>query len=307
MQQFEQSASFPNTNRRHSHQQFWTGVMFALCQAACSGSPAFTCQDSVSGSPSTVGACGTGGTSQTGGSTNTGGARSTGSGAIGGAASIGGMAGKGGEATTGGAAAGGGTSNPGSGSLIANGSFELDFQSATVAATAAPSGWTMVSSNSAGNLLHALQSDSASGVPLAAQGLNVARFDSLTGSSYREAHSDCFPIDISKPITAHYQVYVPQEQLPAGTKASVKLWYYQDAACSIASALRPSDTQTAASNTSVGVWESRQFTPSQTPPSDSRAATLSVRGAYVVGSSCGSAGVDCQRDVIYYDDIAASQ
>jgi hypothetical protein len=237
---------------------------------------------------------------QTAGASSTGGEGHVGSGGTG-------FAGTGGTAGTGGKLASGGSNNPGGGSLIFNGSFELDYQDAAAVATAPPSGWTMVSSNSTGNLLHALRSDGGNGVPPAAQGLNVARFDSLTGSSYREAQSECFLIDVNKSITATYQVRIPEGQLPTGTRASVKFWYYQDAACSLASVVRASDTQTASSNTSAGVWEPRQFTPSQNPPSDSRAATLSIRGAYIAGSSCGSAGTNCQNDVIYYDDVSVIQ
>jgi len=165
----------------------------------------------------------------------------------------------------------------------------------------------MVSSSGSGNLLHAVQSDGSNGVPPAAQGLNVARFDSLTSSSYREARSECFPIDVTKAIAARYQVRIPELQLPPGTKASVKFWYYQEPSCTVVSTVRASDTQTATSNTSAGVWELRQYTPSQNPPIDSQAASLSIRGATVAGSSCGNAGSNCQSDIIYYDDVAVSQ
>ena len=202
----------------------------------------------------------------------------------------------GGESNIGGAIGSGGTTGNPAISLVVNGSFEMDQEPAELSATAPPSGWSMVSSNRVGNLLHAEQSDGKNDVPPAFDGYNVARFDSLTSTSYREAQSECFVIDTSKAISVGFQVRIPEQQLPPGTKAAVKLWYYQDLTCATPSALRESDTQTAASNTSAGVWEQRQYQPSQNPPTDGVAARVSIRGAYVAGSNCGDAGIDCTSD-----------
>ncbi len=222
----------------------------------CSGSPPVNCESNANGGAQATEPCG-----------NTGGMNYAG-----------GTAGMGGESSieNGGSIASGATSNIGD-SLVTNGSFEMDQQPSALMATAAPSGWSMVSSASIGNLLHAVQSDGANDVPPAADGLNVARFDSLTSSSYREARSECFPIDANQKIAARYQVRIPAPQLPSGTKAAVKLWYYQDVSCVTASADRASDTQSATSNAAADVWELRQFMPSQNPPSDSLAARISIR------------------------------
>jgi hypothetical protein len=194
------------------------------------------------------------------------------------------------------------------GSLLSNGSFEKDQQPASGPATAPPVGWTMVTSSASGNLLHAVQADGTNGVPPAAHGLDVARFDSLTSSiSGREAQSDCFPIDPSKSVAARAQVRIPSGQLPAGTKASLKLWYFKDATCTTKSAVRDSDTQTGASNSASGVWEARSYQPASNPPSDAVMGKLSVRAQYVSGQSCGTGGANCSGDVLYFDDLAVTQ
>jgi hypothetical protein len=194
------------------------------------------------------------------------------------------------------------------GSLLSNGSFEKDQQPASGPATAPPVGWTQVTSSATGNLLHAVQADGTNGVPPAAHGLNVARFDSLTSSiSGREAQSDCFPLDPAKVVAARAQVRIPSGQLPAGTKASLKLWYFKDATCTTKSAVRDADTQTGASNAASGVWEARSYQPASNPPSDAVAGKLSVRVQYVSGSSCGTGGTNCAGDVLYFDDLAVTQ
>jgi hypothetical protein len=43
-----------------------------------------------------------------------------------------------------------------------------------------------------------------------------------------------------------------------GTKTSVRFWYFQDASCTLISAVRAGDTQAATSNTSADVWELRR-------------------------------------------------
>jgi hypothetical protein len=188
---------------------------------------------------------------------------------------------------------------------VQNGSFELDQQPASTFATAPPSGWSMLSSNTVGHLLHAVQHDGQSLIPSASDGLNVAYFDSLTSSSYREAQSACFPVE-PQALSVHYQVQVPETQNPSGTRAAVKLWYFQDSACAVPSAVRVSDTQTAASNSVAGVWELRNYAPSRVPPSDGVAAKISIRAQYSAGLTCGDAGADCQDDRVYFDDIAVS-
>lgn len=286
--------------------------LFQCCLAGCSGTLPFTCESSSAGGAEAVEPCENTGVSG-GGNANSAGAGgkvSAGGASVGGgnSSNVGqsGAGGARGAVNTGGAAAIGGSSGEAE-SLVANGSFERDQQPASLQASTPPGGWSMVSSSSVGNLLHAIKSDGTSDVPPAADGLNVARFDSLTGSTYREARSECFLIDASRALTARYQVRIPASQSPLGTKAAVKLWYYQDLTCATPSAVRPSDTQQAVSAAAADVWEKRQFTPSQNPPSDGIAASISIRAATVAGPNCGSGGADCASDRLYFDDIVVTQ
>ncbi len=187
-------------------------------------------------------------------------------------------------------------------SPVPNGSFEVDEQPSTTPASAPPSGWTMLSSASPGNLLHALRGDGIA-TPKAAQGQNVAAFDSLTASSYREALSACFPIKGGQAARAVYQVMIPLTQSAAGTRAAVKIVYFQDAACLTPSAIRTADTQNASSNSAPGVWEMKQYAPSQPSPADAMAARISIRAAYNAGTDCGAAGTHCAEDKMYFDAI----
>ena len=259
------------------------------CLTGCSGVPSDNCESTTIASPSAANPCGLGG------------------GSSGGTPSAGGTAAAGGQNASyaGTAASSGGVSS--ADSPVANGSFEWDQQPASTFATAPPGGWTMLSSNSVGNLLHAARSDAENLIPPASEGQNVAYFDSLTGSSYREAQSNCFPVNLSKSISARYQVQVPASQNPSGTRAAVKFWYYQDATCTTASTLRASETQIATSNSAAGVWETHEFKPSLTPPADGVAARISIRGAYTAGPTCGDGGAGCLDDKIYFDEIVVWQ
>lgn len=256
------------------------GLSFAL-PVGCSGVPVTDCQGVAAGGNSATGACVSSGG-------NLGAAAATSGGST--------------QAST-------SLPNGGDGSTslhVPNGSFEVDEQPSSAAASAPPSGWTMLSSASTGNLLHALRGDGMS-IPAAAEGQNLAGFDSLTASSYREAMSSCFPIQGGLATKLLYQVLVPATQKPAGTRAAVKLWYFQDSACSTPSAIRAADTQSANSNSTVGIWEPRQYAPSQPPPTDAVAAKVSIRAAYNAGTDCGADGTNCSADRLYFDAIDVEQ
>lgn len=274
-------------------------LFFGHACVGCSGVPADGCKSNVVDGVSTNDACGIGGqTSRPDEAAGTGGQGTIGSGGM---TTAGGSGGSG--PGSGGTHAQGGRSE----GLVANGSFEWDQQPAAAFATAPPSGWTMLSVGSVGHLLHAARGDASESIPSASDGSNVAYFDSLTASSYREAQSNCFAIDANKAVAVRYHVQIPESQNPAETRAAVKLWYYQDGACTIASTLRTSDTQTAAPNTTAGVWEGHEFEPAHGPPADSAAARISIRGAYTAGPTCSDGGATCSADRIYFDDVVVWQ
>jgi hypothetical protein len=193
----------------------------------------------------------------------------------------------------------GAASAPFGGQLLSNGSFEVDGSPASSNATSAPAGWAMLSSAAAGKLLHA-EPGGQGGVPAAAEGQNVATFDLPITTSYsgREARSDCFPVAPAKATTVRGALFLPSAQAPAATRASFKLWYFTDAACTAASAIRPFDTQDAASNKAAGIWELRTWQPAATP-SDAAFGALSIRA--------GAASTSSTSDRLFFDALSVAQ
>jgi hypothetical protein len=183
------------------------------------------------------------------------------------------------------------------GALLANGSFEADATS-TTPTTAPPARWTMLTGAASGRL-HARRADELTSLTSTAHGANVAWFDSLTASvGGREARSECFPLDATKPLTVRGATAVPAADAPAGTRASFKVWYFTDDLCSASSTTRAFDTQNSAANAAAGVWESRTY-PVAAPPADAHSAWISLRALYAAPGTATS--------TIFFDALSVTQ
>jgi len=171
-----------------------------------------------------------------------------------------------------------------SSNLINNYSFEDD-------TNAPPLHWTVLTSGTC---------QASTGEVTAQQGSNIAYFTTLTTSiGGREVESEAFSIDFNKGIDITGYFRTPQPI--ANTKMSFKVWFYQDAACTVPSTLNASDTMTSTTLSASDTWEQLSYSRSAADvPDDASYAKITIRVQYV--STIGT-----NTDRVYFDNISASQ
>lgn len=125
-------------------------------------------------------------------------------------------------------------------------------------------------------------------------GKRIIRYQSLTSSiGGREFQSECIAVSPLTNYTASIYEYAPATNA-SFVSASLKLWWYSDAACgvSVSQGTQPQSTVSPQNS-----WNFRSY--SQTSPAGTQSMRLSVRARYATAVECGV----CTNtdDMIYFD------
>ncbi len=130
-------------------------------------------------------------------------------------------------------------------------------------------------------------------------GNNIGYFNKLTSSiSGREIQSAEFAIDTAKPLQLSADFYTTVD--PSRTKVSLKIWYYQDAECTIPAA-DVSNSQRSLNLDVADIWQTVSYEQSaDNIPEDAAFAKLSIRVMYA--SDYGTS-----EDIVYVDNAIAFQ